>query len=246
MRLLPWISLVFAGLPCLAWDIAPHQRITRVALATLPQRLLDRFGAEAVPLAECYCMYPDRYIEMENYGFVRKSPGPRTTAEIRSYCLRPDGEPIHAATGDLEFDTGTLVFLFEHIVSNLSVKNPGEAAKYTGALSHFIADSLSPPHSAGVEGKLHSVLEKTLPVFALAPRTPRKAGKGIVNSAQSVLLQCYQGADRNRRDLPAMLLAAEAGDEKTLNPYLLRAGREAAQILADVLFTLTELGQALR
>lgn len=246
MHLLPWVSLVFAGLPCLAWDTAPHQRITRVALATLPQRLLDRFGAEAVPLAETYCMYPDRYNEMENYGFVRNSPGPRTTAEIRSYCIRPDGELIHAVTGDQESDTGTLVFLFERIVSNLSAKNPAEAAKYAGVLSHFIADSLSPPHSVGVEGKLHSVLERTLPEFALAPRSPRKAGKGIVDSAQSVLQQCYQGADRNRRDLPVMLRATEAGDEETLDPYLLRASREAAEILADALFTLTELGQASR
>jgi len=245
MRLLPWVSLGFAVLPCLAWDTAPHQRITRAALAALPQRLVDRFGAEAGPLAETYCMYPDRYNEMESYGFVRKSPGPRTAAEIRSYCLRPDGELIHGATGDRESDTGTLVFLFERIVSNLSVKNPGEAAKYAGVLSHFIADSLSPPHSAGVEGKLHAVLERSLPEFALA-RAPGKAGKGIVDSAQSVLRRCYQGAERNRRELPVMIRIAEAGDEKALEPYLLRAGRDAAGILADALFTLTELGQSAR
>src|SRR5947208_181747 len=76
---------------CSAWDMASHQQITRTALDSLPKPLAACFGAETEPLVRIYCMYPDRYLEMEQYDFVRSSPGPRTAEEIRSYCVRPDG-----------------------------------------------------------------------------------------------------------------------------------------------------------
>src|SRR5947207_1357794 len=81
-----------------AWDTAPHQVITRAALATLPAHVLQRFGAEAAPLADIYCIYPDRFLEMERFGFARKSPGPRTADEIRVYCMRPNGDLVHGST----------------------------------------------------------------------------------------------------------------------------------------------------
>src|ERR1035437_4742617 len=171
---LPWL---FVPGPCKAWDTTPHRRITKAALDALPARLLNRFGKEAAPLVEIYCMYPDRYVEMASYGFVRNSPGPRTVSEISNYCVRPDGELLHGATGDRVTDFGSLQYLFENIVANSSRNRPDDAAKYAGVLSHFIADSLSPPHAVTPERLLdmkpwwlsaggvniHSAIEKSLP-----------------------------------------------------------------------------------
>src|SRR5450759_473547 len=104
MRLLLCVALSIVAQPCGAWETTPHQKITSVALATLPKSVLDRFGAEAPALVEIYCTLPDRYVEMESFGFVRKGPGPRIAAEIRLYCVRPDGEPVHGPTGERDAD----------------------------------------------------------------------------------------------------------------------------------------------
>src|SRR5579872_16981 len=98
MRVLFCLPLLLVSRPCPAWDTTPHQRITRAALDTLPKRFLEQFGAETASLIEIYCVLPDRYVEMKQFGFVRKGPGPRSSAEIEVYCVRPDGEAVHGAT----------------------------------------------------------------------------------------------------------------------------------------------------
>ena len=258
MRLLVWVLLFLAPLPCRAWDTLPHQRITKAALDALPKQLRNRLGPQVKPLIEIYCIYPDRFQEMEQFGFSRNSPGPRAASEIRPYCVRPDGQPIHGATGDREMDTGSLVYLFERILTNLSENHPDEAARYAGVLSHFIADSLSPPHSAGADEllamappsaqtariNLHSAIERSLPEFALSDRVPRSVGGHLPQAAEAILDRCYSGAERNRKDLPSMVKAVTAHDEQALDEYRLRAGTKAAEILADALYTLLKMGES--
>ena len=256
MRLIVWL-LLLAGWPCRAWDTPPHQRITKVALDSLPKAYLSRLGSEAKPLIEIYCIFPDRYEEMERFGFVRNSPGPRNIAEIRSCCVRPDGQHIHGVTGDREMDTGSIVYLFERILTNLSEDRSGEAARYSGVLSHFIADSLSPPHSVNADRLLemtprparaeriniHSAIERSIPEFTLDGRVPHLLAGHLVPAALAVIALCDAGAGQNRRDLPAMVKAASLHDEQALDEYRLRAGRKAAEILADALYTVFRIGE---
>jgi len=260
MRLPPWLLALLLVAPCPAWDTLPHQRITRAALETLPKAQLRRLGSEAAPLIEIYCIFPDRYEEMQRYGFVRNSPGPRTAAEIQPYCVRPDGQPIHGATGDRETDAKSLVYLFERIRTNLSANRPGEVARYAGVLAHFIEDSLSPPHAVDADRlaemtpvpaqmarvNIHAVIERSIPEFTMVERAPRVLAGRQAQVADTVLAQCESGAAQNRRDLSAMVNAAALHDERTLDPYRLRAGRKAAEILADALFTLFQAGSVVR
>jgi hypothetical protein len=260
MRLLFCVALLLGSGPCRAWDTTPHQLITRAALDTLPKRFLDQFGTEIAPLIQIYCMLPDRFLEMRQFGFVRNSPGPRTAAEIEIYCLRPDGQAIHGVTGVREVDTGSLVYLFERIVSKLSENRSDEAARYAGVLAHFIEDSLSPPHAVspdilrdiasglGETGNLnlHSAIERSIPEFTLGNRHPIAAGDHILAAAGAILERCYSGAAQNRKTLPAMVKAACAHDEKTLNVGRLHAGVEAAQILADALHTVCHIAETAR
>src|SRR3954451_19215659 len=83
MRLACWLALLLVPGSSNAWDTGPHRRITKAALDAMPKSFVDRLGADATALFEIYCMYPDRYLEMEQFGFVRKSPGPHSADEIR-------------------------------------------------------------------------------------------------------------------------------------------------------------------
>jgi len=242
MRLLICLPLLFLTRPCGAWDTAPHQKITSAALATLSKSVLDRFGAEAAALVDIYCTLPDRYVEMVDFGFVRKGSGPRNAAEIRPYCVRPDGELVHGPTGDRETDIASLVYLSERIVTSFSEKQTGDAARYAGVLSHFIADGLSPSHAVSrqkLDLDLHVTIERSVPDFTLGNRMPKMAGHHIVSAAETILEQCYAGAEQNRKDLQSMIEAAYAHDQRKLDVYRLRASRKAAEILADALYTLS-------
>jgi hypothetical protein len=255
IRLLVSVPLLFAGSACRAWDTVPHRQITKAALDTLPKAFLDRLGVEYKPLVEIYCIYPDRYEEMARFGFVRKSPGPRDVSEIRRYCVRPDGEAIHGATGDRDVDTGSILYLLERVLTSRSRSRSGEAAQYLGVLSHFVADSLSPPHAVPAEGLLemtprpsqggridiHRAIEGSIPEFTLGDRRPRASGDRLLSLATTILDRCYAGGEENRSDLPAIVEAAGARDEQTLNVYRLRAGRTAAEILADAVYSLFEM-----
>jgi hypothetical protein len=114
------LPLLFIGGSCWAWDTIPHQRITRAALVSIPKQFLNRFRPEVQSLVEVYSIFPDRYVEMEHYGFVRKSAGPQSAAEIRVYCVRPDGQPVHGSTGDRDCDIVSLLFLLERIAASLA------------------------------------------------------------------------------------------------------------------------------
>lgn len=245
------LLLLSSAISGLAWTAPPHRLITRAALNTLPAQARARLGSEVSNLIELYCLYPDRYVEIQ-HGFAHKTPGPTTQEELHVYVFRPDGEPLHSATWDREEDLGSLVYMFERIVSNLRDKHDAEAAKYMGTLSHWIADSFSPSHvvsrdrlaeispaPAGRESlDLHGALERSLPEFTLGARAPRVMGTGLVSAAQALLDRCYAGGDQNRKDLPVMLQAVYAGDKATIDKFQLQAGKTAAELLADALFTL--------
>jgi len=232
--------LALAG-SALAWDTAPHQKITQAALDSLPAKLRSRLGLEAVTLGQLYCMLPDRYLEMEKYRFVRKSDGPKSADEIRAYCVRPDGEAVHSASFRREEDLASVIFLFDGILRSLSEDRTADAAKYMGTLAHFVEDSLSPPHSAVEFIEMHGVIEQSVPTFSLAGRPARPLAAHVIEAAEALLDRCYAAAEQNRKDLTLMVTAAKAGDEQTLNRFRLRAGRAAAELLADVYCTLLEM-----
>jgi len=239
MRLLVWLSLLLAGGTCRAWDTPSHQKIAKAALDSLPARFVNRLGPESKLLIDLYCIYPDRYQEMAEFGFTRRSPGPQEPSEIAVYCLRSDGEAIHGATGDWETDAASLVYLFERILSNLAQHRPQEAARFAGVLSHFVADSLSPAHAGPVETlDLHRAIERSVPAFTLQNRAPRIAADHLLPAAKSIFDQLYAGAAANRKDLPAIVNAVTAHDEKLLDTYRLPAARRAADVFSDALFTL--------
>ncbi len=235
------LALAAVCFSCFAWDTTPHRIITKAALDTLPVT----FAAEDQNLIDTYCMYPDRYVEMVNAGFARKGPGPRTPEEIAPYCVRPDGFAIHSAAFVRDTDFGSLLYVSERLVTSLSEHHNTDAAKYAGVLAHFIEDSLSPPHavlSGEIDPAVHSILERATPPITLGARKPKRCGAGLFDSIGNVLDRLYAAADQNRTDLPDMIRAAAAKDETTLNRYRARAAKSAAELLADTLYTLIEIG----
>jgi hypothetical protein len=92
----------------------------------------------------------------------------------------------------------------------------------------------------------HAIIERSVPEFALRDRAPRSLGGDLRAAATAILDQCYEGAEANRRDLPAVVNAAAHGNDQVLNEYRLSAGKRAAQILADALYTVLRFSDGAR
>jgi hypothetical protein len=245
------LSLLLLPVACLGWHTVPHRTITRAAFDTLPARMTSVLGVELENLIEHYSLLPDVYVETERFGFARKGPGPREPAQLKIYCLRPDGEPLHSAVWNRAEDLDSVVYLYERILSSLGRDKPQDAAIFFGVLAHFIEDSLSPPHAAtpaelkaltpaeaGPNVDLHALIERSIPALDLRGRTPQRLGQGIREFVLATLDRLYQAAEENRKNLSVILRAAHAGDEKTLDVHRLRAAKAAAEFFADAAYTL--------
>jgi hypothetical protein len=90
---------------------------------------------------------------------------------------------------------------------------------------------------------LHAAIERSIPQFTLGSREPRWASDHIVSAAKGILDRCYAGAARNRENLPAIVRAVCAHDERALNVDRLRAGVNAAEILADALYRICGMAE---
>lgn len=247
-----WASFFVMIGAAFAWDIAPHQAITSAALEALPDGARVYIGSESKALIEIYCMLPDRYAEMEHFGFTRKSAGPQTAAEIQEFCVRPDGVEVHSAIWDREEDLASILFLFERILRSLQEHRTSDAARFLGTLSHFIADSTSPPHAVPAADlatlasvpdghAIHLLLERRIPPLRIDPRSVKGSRSGLLATANDVLDRCYKTGARNRQDLPAMIRAALNKDEKELDRLRFPAAKDAAEILSDTVLALTNL-----
>jgi hypothetical protein len=196
-----------------------------------------RLGAAAQRLIDDYCLLPDRYEEMRQFGFVRRGSEAKDPAALQPYCVRPDGDPIHSATWDPDADLESMVYLFERTATALGEHRESDAAKYLGTLAHFVEDSLSPPHSVSAEElgdpAMHEALERSPPAFAIERRTIPANGDGFIEAITDVLRRCYGGAEVNRRALPEMIRAVREKDTARLDAHRLRAAKLAAELLAD-------------
>jgi hypothetical protein len=242
-----WLQFVCVAVGASGWDTAPHRAITKAAVDSLPAAVAAKLGNERADLIETYCILPDRYVEVEQHGFTRAGPGPKTAEELRPYCVRPDGRMVHSATFDREEDLDSLIFLTERILTALSEKRVRDAALYTGVLAHFIEDSMSPPHSVLAEDlqelgpglpNLHRALEHSVAEFAIAKREKAMPVGTLLHGLESLLDRVYVGAERNRKALPEMVRAVRANDVATVERFRMEAARGAAEILADGLMLL--------
>ncbi len=62
-----------------------------------------------------------------------------------------------------------------------------------------------------------------------------------MSAAEALLDRCYAGGKQNHKNLPVMVQAAYAAIKPTLDKFQLRAGKTAAELLADALLTLFTL-----
>ena len=219
-------ALLLVAAPATAWG--PHTEIMRAALDALPASdgAEERLGGLDL---QRYSWLPDyRDAVLPDY-----SPN--------DYLLFP-GFPRHVShlTPDVQATYGPF---FRRALQALRTESRTNAARWIGALLHFVQDSGSPPHALPTSGPLHFRMENWVAAEKIAIRgyRPRRLGRDA-DSAVRGLEQRMDARIRSARALGERLRPlCERNDRTAAEPLVLEAALESARASADVLHTLLTL-----
>lgn len=227
-RLISFLAiLLVASAPALAWG--PHGRITSAARETLPadSPLRARLGETLFASLDQLCMLADWRREVrpdffpDDYLLFPASP------EDRNHSV-PEVRKTYAP-------------FFRRALWALRHETPENAARWVGALLHYVSDTGSPPHAASIRGPQHAPMEGWVDSKAIAIAGYRPLLLGDTDDA------AVQGLLNRMEELIAFSLARAAKlaalDPKAPRRDLsesLECALESARVTADVLHTLGE------
>jgi len=226
-----WPALALALLlaaHAFAWG--PHPEITDAGLVTLDgnHRLRALLGPEAARLRE-YCWmadnrrslqadyYPDDYLLF-----------PAATKHYDHLCpeVKATYEPY-----------------FRRALQALRTETPPNAARWIGAMLHFLEDTGSPPHAAEIRGDVHSKMEnwvdaKKIHIEGYAPQLLGEdddaAVAGFLRRMDGLIAFSKERGDKLRKPV-------ESGDRAAVEPVVLESALETSRVVADLLHTLGTL-----
>lgn len=210
-----------------AWG--PRPRITEAAIAALPpdSPIIGVLGRELDGLS-AWCWMPDwrRSAIIRNDG----------TFLADDFLLFP-GLPSHISHVAPHVEAAWAP-AFRRALQALRMENPWNAARWVGALIHFVEDTGAPPH-AWPRGP-HGIMENWVPADRISIEGYRSTLLGDTDAAALdgflSRMRRYQAdaADRGR----AMEPLAIASNRPAIETIALVSANESAKVAADVLHTL--------
>lgn len=228
--------LLFCGLAgkALAWG--PHPQITQAALDTLgadhPFKTILGPHANRMPQ---YCWMADWRTTLPKAG----------TAQFYAddFLLFP-GYPKHEDHLCPSVEK-TYAPYFRRAYEAIRMESPENAARWIGAILHFVEDTGSPPHAARVLGTLHTRGENWVKgdLVHIDGYQPALLGEDI-DSAVAGLEKRMAGLiafSKARFERIKPLLEAE--DRAATEPIVLESAMETSRVVADLFHTLGWLGQ---
>jgi hypothetical protein len=215
----------------LAWG--PHTEITRAALAVLPEDAAIRslLGPELVAL-EKTCWIADHRRDArpdyfpDDYLLFPASPRERDH-------MNPDVRNT--------FDP-----FFQRALQALRTETPANAARWVGALVHYVEDIGAPPHAASIGGALHGPMENWVDARAIqiGGYRPRLLGQDDASATRGLLQRMDDLSDYALQRANLLREPLAAMKERENQPLILEAALESARATADVLLTLGELARS--
>ncbi len=229
--------LVMALSVCTARAWGPHEAITQAALDALGTNdaLFAYLGPQAQRLTN--------YAWMGDYfGVIVEEPDVLFFAD--DYLLFPEMPRYLDHTGP-EVKQAFRPF-YHRAVQALRTENRANAARWIGALLHFVQDAGCPPHAAGLRGDVHSKMETWVETerIRIPDHQPKSLGATDDQALQELLRRLDvlipQAEERGR----ALRVQVEIGNRSAVRGPVLESALECARLSADLLHTLGQLRSA--
>ena len=213
----------------------PHEVITQAALDVLGtnEALVVQLGAQAQRLTN--------YAWMGDYfGVVVEEPDELFFAD--DYLLFPEVTKYFDHTGP-EVTQAFRPF-FKRALQAWRTENRANAARWIGALAHFVQDAGCPPHAAGLRGDVHTKMENWVETdqIRISDHHPSTLGTTDDQALQALLRRVDelipQAQERGRR----LRVPVEIGNRSAVRGPMLESALECARLTADLLHTLGQIG----
>lgn len=220
------LALLLSQFPAHAWG--PHETITQAALDALGTNdpMVSYLGAQTQRLTN--------YAWMGDYfGVVVEDPEELFYAD--DYLLFPQAQSYFDHTGPGV--KGAFRPFFARAVQALRTENPVNAARWMGALLHFVEDSVCPPHAAGLRGDVHTKMENwveperiRLPDFQVQSlgATEAEVLPALLRRLDEMIPQAQE---RGRR----LRVQVMIGNQSAVRAPMLESALDCARLTADLL-----------
>jgi hypothetical protein len=227
-----------------SWGSKVHTDIADAALSVIPSEdaIVERFGLGAYRLREYVLLgdWGDCLIEMQEQWAVEghefMSPGEAFYGN--DYLIFP-AHP--RASGHIvpEVEVTYRPF-FERALQALRTESPANAARWVGSLLHFVTDTGSPPHAAGLRGDPHTKMENWLDAsrIVMASYTPKLLGNSDAAAADAFVRRMSGLIEFSKIRAERLKPIVEANDRASCEPISLESATETAKVAADVIHTL--------
>lgn len=215
-----------------AWG--PHPTITQAALDALGTNdaLLRILGAEAQRLTNTCWMAdfkrlpfkePTQHFYADDYLLFPQAPKhfdhicPEVKQTYRPYFLRA--------------------------LQALRMESPANAARWIGALLHFVEDTGSPPHAAEIRGGVHSNMENWVDANAIqiGGHRPLLLGTNDTHALEGLLRRMDGLIEFSKPRGRRLVTQVTIGNQRAVRPIVLECALETSRVVADLLHTLGKL-----
>lgn len=233
----PWLGvllLVCLGHSAPAWG--PHPAITQAALDTLGTNhpLVLRLGTQTARLTN-YCWLPD----YKRLPF--REPDQDFYAD--DYLLFP---PVTTHLDHICPEVKkTYTPYFMRALQALRTEDAANAARWVGALLHFVEDTGSPPHAAEIRGDVHVKMENwvQVPLIRIDGYHPRLLGTNDATALAGLARRMDELIDFSKPRGKRLITSVVIGRRSAVEPVVLECALETGRVTADVLHTLGLLAQ---
>lgn len=225
------IGFGLAGMrPAQAWGTA-HTEITRHAFRSLPgtDRAEARLGG--LRQMEDYCWGADYQADVT------------ATYYVDDYLLFPGFTQYRSHL--MPEVSSTWKPYFQRTLQALRGESPQNAARWMGALLHYVEDAGSPPHAFPQTGGLHTRMENYIFNYdiRLPDYQPRELGR-TEEAALDGLSQRMEALVAFSRERGEKLTPLAATDSRSASePLTLECAKETMRVVADVAHTLLRLSE---
>ncbi len=242
------LAILCSTIPILlGWGTPQHMGIVDSALSVIPSTdgLIDRLQENAYRLRVYVLLgdWPDSYVAMSEQwtstNVELSSPGVAFYAN--DYLLFP-ASPRLRQHGVPEVLLTYRPF-FDRALQALRAESPANAARWIGSLLHYVTDTGSPPHAAGISGAAHTKMENWLDAsrIDISDYRPKLLGASDAEAREGFLRRMDEliAFSKLRAERLRPLVARD--DRQACEPIALESATETAKVAADVLHTLLQL-----
>ena len=245
-----------------------HDCITRAALEVLPGWINSFWKDEIEALTEDYSRAMDKYVgnpdswkrycEYDNGTMI-----PHGMGQFR-YLEHVDWYKDYYHFPFVPLVNKAMLFFIRKMVRCIQDARVTDTAKYAGALSHLIGDSVAPPHLDNTGSldsycesirmlfpppkklrglKLHTVMESGYRPFSIKGYRPRLLGSTVETAAFSFTQACAHAYVESKGQIKTILEGIYSGNKSKEQKGKRTAGSAGSRCLADAYYTIFSLAR---